>query len=153
MREKRKIVEIDSNHRNRSVNEAFSGGEKKRNEIFQMLEPKLSILDETDSGLTLRTAEGEQPAHAGVEVASSTHYERLLDIIKPEIVHALHGGPNCQRKSNAYDWIKEEVGELLEVKEFIEVKAKCLAGFKFNSLISSVIHLTKHFWFLTYNFL
>jgi Fe-S cluster assembly ATP-binding protein len=96
MREKRAIVELDSKLANRSVNEGFSGGEKKRNEIFQMamLEPKLSILDETDSGLdtdALRiVAEGvnklKSPENSCIVI---THYQRLLDYIKPDVVHVL----------------------------------------------------------------
>lgn len=125
MREKRKIVELDSKLSNRSVNEGFSGGEKKRNEIFQMamLEPKLSILDETDSGLDIDAlrivAEGvnklRTPESSCIVI---THYERLLDIIKPDIVHVLYkgrivktAGPELSKEIEArgYDWIKEEV--------------------------------------------
>ena len=125
MREKRKIVELDSKLSNRSVNEGFSGGEKKRNEIFQMamLEPKLSILDETDSGLDVDAlrivAEGvnklRTPKSSCIVI---THYERLLDIIKPEIVHVLYkgrivktAGPELSKEieTRGYDWIKEEV--------------------------------------------
>ena len=125
MREKRKIVELDSKLSNRSVNEGFSGGEKKRNEIFQMamLEPKLSILDETDSGLDVDAlrivAEGvnklRTPESSCIVI---THYERLLDIIKPEIVHVLYkgrivktAGPELSKEieTRGYDWIKEEV--------------------------------------------
>ena len=127
MREKRKIVELDNNLANRSVNEGFSGGEKKRNEIFQMamLEPKLSILDETDSGLDVDAlrivAEGvnklKTPKTSTIVI---THYQRLLDIIKPDIVHVLyHGkivktaGPELAKEieERGYDWIKEELGE------------------------------------------
>jgi Fe-S cluster assembly ATP-binding protein len=127
MREKRKIVDLDSRLANRSVNEGFSGGEKKRNEIFQMamLEPKLSILDETDSGLDVDAlrivAEGvnklKTPETSCIVI---THYERLLDIIKPDHIHVLyHGrivktaGPELAKEIEArgYDWIKEEVGE------------------------------------------
>jgi len=125
MREKRKIVELDSKLANRSVNEGFSGGEKKRNEIFQMamLEPKLSILDETDSGLDVDAlrivAEGvnklRTPQSSCIVI---THYERLLDIIKPNVVHVLyHGrivktaGPELAKEIEAkgYDWIKASV--------------------------------------------
>ena len=97
MRQKRGIVELDSKLANRSVNEGFSGGEKKRNEIFQMamLEPKLSILDETDSGLDIDAlrvvAEGVnklKPPQTSCIVI--THYQRLLDYIKPDIVHLLY---------------------------------------------------------------
>ena len=125
MREKRKIVELDSKLSNRSVNEGFSGGEKKRNEIFQMamLEPKLSILDETDSGLDVDAlrivAEGvnklRTPESSCIVI---THYERLLDIIKPDIVHVLYHGRivktagselSKEIETRGYDWIKEEV--------------------------------------------
>lgn len=99
MREKRKVVELDSKLTNRSVNEGFSGGEKKRNEIFQMamLEPTLSILDETDSGLDVDAlrivAEGfnklRTPETSAIVI---THYQRLLDYLKPDVVHVLLGG-------------------------------------------------------------
>lgn len=127
MREKRKVVELDSKLANRSVNEGFSGGEKKRNEIFQMamLEPKLSILDETDSGLDVDAmrivAEGVNklaaPDNSRIVI---THYERLLDMIKPEVVHVLYkgrivktAGPELAKEieQKGYDWIKAEVGE------------------------------------------
>lgn len=125
MREKRKIVELDSKLSNRSVNEGFSGGEKKRNEIFQMamLEPKLSILDETDSGLDVDAlrivAEGvnklRTPESSCIVI---THYDRLLDIIKPDIVHVLYqgqivktAGPELadEIEKRGYDWIKESL--------------------------------------------
>lgn len=99
MREKRAIVELDSKLASRSVNEGFSGGEKKRNEIFQMavLNPTLSILDETDSGLDVDAlrivAEGvnkmRTPSNATIVI---THYQRLLDYIKPQIIHVLYKG-------------------------------------------------------------
>ena len=99
MREKRAIVELDSKLASRSVNEGFSGGEKKRNEIFQMavLNPVLSILDETDSGLDVDAlrivAEGvnklRTPENATIVI---THYQRLLDYIKPQIIHVLSKG-------------------------------------------------------------
>ena len=99
MREKRKVVELDSKLANRSVNEGFSGGEKKRNEIFQMamLEPTLSILDETDSGLDVDAlrivAEGfnklRTPQTSALVI---THYQRLLDYIVPDFVHVLADG-------------------------------------------------------------
>ena len=127
MRERRKIVDLDSKLANRSVNEGFSGGEKKRNEIFQMamLEPKLSILDETDSGLDVDAlrivAEGvnklKTPETSCIVI---THYERLLEIIKPNVIHVLYkgrivktAGPELSQEIEArgYDWIKEEVGE------------------------------------------
>ena len=125
MREKRKIVELDSKLANRSVNEGFSGGEKKRNEIFQMamLEPRFSILDETDSGLDVDAlrivAEGfnklRRPETSAMVI---THYQRLLDYIKPDVVHILYkgrivhtGGPELalELEERGYDWIKEEV--------------------------------------------
>lgn len=124
MKEKRKVVDLDSKLSNRSVNEGFSGGEKKRNEIFQMamLEPTLSILDETDSGLdvdALRVvAEGvnklKRPDTSTIVI---THYDRLLDLIKPDIVHVLFngrivktGGPELAKEieDKGYDWIKAE---------------------------------------------
>ena len=127
VREKRKIVELDSKLANRSVNEGFSGGEKKRNEIFQMamLEPKLSILDETDSGLDVDAlrivAEGvnklKTPETSCIVI---THYQRLLDILKPDVVHVLYkgrivktAGPELAREieERGFDWIKVEVGE------------------------------------------
>ena len=128
MREKRAIVELDSKLANRSVNEGFSGGEKKRNEIFQMamLEPKLSILDETDSGLDVDAmrivAEGVNKMHTPeTSTIVITHYERLLDMIKPSVVHVLYKGrivktegPELAKEieTRGYDWIKEEIGEL-----------------------------------------
>ena len=127
MREKRKIVELDAKLTSRSVNEGFSGGEKKRNEIFQMamLEPKLSILDETDSGLDVDAmrivAEGvnklQRPDTSCIVI---THYDRLLEMIRPQFVHVLYrgrivktGGPELAKaiQEHGYDWIKEEVGE------------------------------------------
>ena len=127
MKEKRQIVELDAKLSQRSVNEGFSGGEKKRNEIFQMamLEPKLSILDETDSGLDVDAlrivAEGvnklKSPCTSTIVI---THYDRLLDIIRPDVIHVLYkgrivktAGPELAKEIEArgYDWIKEEVGE------------------------------------------
>ncbi|MBQ1909249.1 MAG: Fe-S cluster assembly ATPase SufC [Bacteroidaceae bacterium] len=124
MREKRKIVELDSKLANRSVNEGFSGGEKKRNEIFQMamLEPALSILDETDSGLDVDAlrivAEGfnklRTPKSSAIVI---THYQRLLDYLKPDVVHVLidgrivkTGGPELAHEieEKGFDWIKSE---------------------------------------------
>ena len=121
MREKRQLVGIDSSLTSRSVNEGFSGGEKKRNEIFQMamLEPTFCILDETDSGLdvdALRVvAEGfnklRRPETSAIVI---THYERLLDYIRPQYVHVLldghivrTGGPDLAREIEArgFDWI------------------------------------------------
>lgn len=125
MRQKRAIVELDNKLASRSVNEGFSGGEKKRNEIFQMavLEPKLSILDETDSGLdidALRIVAGgvnklKTEKNATIVI---THYQRLLDYIKPDFVHVLYkgrivktGGPELalELEERGYDWIKEEI--------------------------------------------
>lgn len=124
-REKRAVVELDSKLASRSVNEGFSGGEKKRNEIFQMamLEPKLSILDETDSGLDV---DALRIVADGVNTLKSqdnativiTHYQRLLDYIKPDFVHILYkgrivysGGPELalELEEKGYDWIKEQV--------------------------------------------
>ena len=126
MREKRKIVELDSKLANRSVNEGFSGGEKKRNEIFQMamLEPKFSILDETDSGLDVDAlrivAEGfnklRRPETSAMVI---THYQRLLDYLRPDIIHVLidgriikTAGPELalEIEEKGFDWIKEEAG-------------------------------------------
>ena len=127
MKEKRKLVELDATLSHRSVNEGFSGGEKKRNEIFQMamLEPKLSILDETDSGLDIDAlrivAEGVNKLKTpDTSIIVITHYERLLDIIKPEFIHILYqgkivktGGPLLAKEieKKGYDWIKTKVNE------------------------------------------
>lgn len=127
MREKRRLVDLDSKLSHRSVNEGFSGGEKKRNEIFQMamLEPKLSILDETDSGLDVDAmrvvADGVNKMHTPeTSTIVITHYERLLDMIKPTVVHVLYkgrivktAGPELAREieQRGYDWIKAEAGE------------------------------------------
>ena len=127
MKEKRQIVELDAKLSQRSVNEGFSGGEKKRNEIFQMamLEPQLSILDETDSGLDVDAlrivAEGvnklKRPDKSTIVI---THYDRLLDILQPDVIHVLYkgrivktAGPELAKEIEArgYDWIKEEIGE------------------------------------------
>lgn len=127
MNEKRAIVELDSKFTRRSVNEGFSGGEKKRNEIFQMamLEPRLAILDETDSGLDVDAlrivAEGvnklKTPETSTIVI---THYERLLELIRPDVVHVLYkgrivktAGPELAKEIEAkgYDWIKTEIGE------------------------------------------
>ncbi len=125
MKEKMKLVNIDQSLLSRSLNEGFSGGEKKRNEIFQMamLEPKLAILDETDSGLDIDAlrivAEGvntlRSPERATIVV---THYQRLLDYIVPDFVHVLYqgrivkSGPKelaLELEEKGYDWIKAEV--------------------------------------------
>ena len=127
MREKRAVVELDNKLANRSVNEGFSGGEKKRNEIFQMamLEPKLAILDETDSGLDVDAmrivADGVNKMHTQETSAIViTHYERLLDMIKPDVVHVLYkgrivktAGPELAKEieQRGYDWIKAELEE------------------------------------------
>ena len=125
MREKKELVEMDNKLTNRSVNEGFSGGEKKKNEIFQMamLEPKLAILDETDSGLDIDAlrivAHGvnklKTPENATIVI---THYQRLLDYIIPDFVHVLYDGRIVKSGSKelayeleekGYDWIKQEV--------------------------------------------
>jgi Fe-S cluster assembly ATP-binding protein len=122
MREKREIVELDNKLASRSVNEGFSGGEKKRNEIFQMamLEPTLAILDETDSGLDIDAlrvvANGvnklKTPDNAVILI---THYQRLLDYIHPDVVHVLYkgrivktAGPELalELEEKGYDWLK-----------------------------------------------
>ena len=125
IREKSELLEIDRKFLSRSLNEGFSGGEKKRNEIFQMamLAPKLAILDETDSGLDIdalrivangiNTLKSEKNA-----VVVITHYQRLLAHIIPDYVHVLHDGKivktgdaalALQLEEKGYDWIKEEV--------------------------------------------
>ena len=125
MREKRAVVDLDNKLASRAVNEGFSGGEKKRNEIFQMamLEPRLSILDETDSGLdidALRTVANGVNRLKNQDNATIviTHYQRLLDYIKPDQVHVLYkgrivmtGGPELalELEDKGYDWIKEQV--------------------------------------------
>lgn len=122
LKEKMKIVEMDKSFMNRAVNEGFSGGEKKRNEILQMavLEPKLAVLDETDSGLDIDAlrvvAEGvnklRSPENAVIVV---THYQRLLDYIVPDFVHVLAGGKivkdggkelALELEAKGYDWVK-----------------------------------------------
>lgn len=124
MREKMAMVEIDSKLTGRSVNEGFSGGEKKRNEIFQMamLEPRLAVLDETDSGLDIDAlrvvANGvnklKRPDNATIVI---THYQRLLDYIVPDVVHVLYNGRIVKTagkelalvlEERGYDWIKNE---------------------------------------------
>lgn len=125
MREKKNIVEIDSDLTNRSVNEGFSGGEKKKNEIFQMalIEPRLAILDETDSGLDIDAlrivSKGvnklRSPENATIII---THYQRLLEYIIPDVVHVLYKGRIVKSgdkslakelEEHGYDWIKQEV--------------------------------------------
>lgn len=126
MKEKMKLVEIDQKLLSRSLNEGFSGGEKKRNEIFQMamLAPTLSILDETDSGLDI---DALRIVSNGVNQLKSkdnativvTHYQRLLDYIVPDYVHVLYKGQivksgtkelALELEEKGYDWIKDEVG-------------------------------------------
>ena len=126
IREKSEMLEIDRKFLSRSLNEGFSGGEKKRNEIFQMamLEPKLAILDETDSGLDI---DALRIVANGVNKLKSkdnaviviTHYQRLLEYIVPDYVHVLHNGKIVKSgtaalahelEAKGYDWIKEEVG-------------------------------------------
>ena len=124
MRDRKDMVEFDSQLTNRSVNEGFSGGEKKKNEIFQMamLDPRLSILDETDSGLDIDAlrivANGvnklKRPDNATIVI---THYQRLLDYIIPDFVHVLYDGKivkssgkelAMELEEKGYDWIKKE---------------------------------------------
>ncbi len=126
MEERKKLVDIHSKLTNRSVNEGFSGGEKKKNEIFQMamLEPKLSILDETDSGLDIDAlkvvANGvnklRKPENATIVI---THYQRLLDYIIPDFVHVLFDGRivksggkelAIELEEKGYEWIRKEAG-------------------------------------------
>jgi Fe-S cluster assembly ATP-binding protein len=124
MKDRKELVEITANLTNRSVNEGFSGGEKKRNEVFQMamLEPKLAILDETDSGLDIDALKivangvnklrNNQNAYLVI-----THYQRLLDYIIPDVVHVLYNGKivktggkelALELEEKGYDWIKKE---------------------------------------------
>ena len=127
VKEKQKLVELDGKLANRSVNEGFSGGEKKRNEIFQMamLEPSLAILDETDSGLDIDAlrivANGVNKLKTNENATIVvTHYQRLLDYIIPDFVHVLYKGKivksggkelALELEEKGYDWIKEELGE------------------------------------------
>ena len=125
IKEKSELLEIDSKFLSRSLNEGFSGGEKKRNEIFQMamLEPKVAILDETDSGLDI---DALRIVANGVNKLKSkdnaviviTHYQRLLEYIVPDFVHVLHDGKivksgdknlALELEEKGYDWIKEEL--------------------------------------------
>ena len=130
IKEKRDLVKLDSKFMNRSVNEGFSGGEKKRNEIFQMamLEPSLSILDETDSGLDIDAlrivADGVNRLKSPeTSVIVITHYQRLLDYIKPDIVHVLYqgriiktAGPELalELEERGYDWVIKEYEDSLK---------------------------------------
>lgn len=123
MKEKMKLVEIDQSLLNRSLNEGFSGGEKKRNEIFQMamLEPKLAILDETDSGLDIDALKivsngVNKLRNKSNAVIVVTHYQRLLDYIVPDFVHVLYKGRivksgtkelALELEAKGYDWIKD----------------------------------------------
>src|SRR4030095_2404446 len=125
IREKLKIVEMDTSFINRSVNEGFSGGEKKRNEILQMavLEPKLAVLDETDSGLdidALRIVAGgvNTLRDANKAIILVTHYQRLLNYIEPDFVHVLANGKIVKQggkelavelEEKGYDWVKGAV--------------------------------------------
>jgi Fe-S cluster assembly ATP-binding protein len=125
LKDKSNLLEIDRKFLSRSINDGFSGGEKKRNEIFQMamLEPKIAILDETDSGLDIDAlrivANGvnklKSPENAVVLI---THYQRLLEYIVPDYVHVLYNGRivksgtkdlALELEEKGYDWIKEEV--------------------------------------------
>ena len=127
MKEKAELVNLDPSLKTRSVNEGFSGGEKKRNEIFQlaMLDPKLAVLDETDSGLDIDALRivadgvnglrGENRAFVVI-----THYQRLLDYIVPDFVHVLVGGKivmsggkelALELEEKGYDWIKADAGQ------------------------------------------
>jgi len=127
VKEKQKLVEFDAALTNRSLNEGFSGGEKKRNEIFQlaMLEPKLAILDETDSGLDI---DALRIVSKGVNKLRTnknafiiiTHYQRLLEYIVPDFVHVLYNGQivksggkelALELEEKGYDWLKEESKE------------------------------------------
>jgi Fe-S cluster assembly ATP-binding protein len=127
LKDKKAMVEMDNDLASRSVNEGFSGGEKKRNEVFQMamLEPKLAVLDETDSGLDIDAlrivANGvnklKNKDNATIVI---THYQRLLDYIVPDFVHVLYNGRivksggkdlALELEEKGYDWIKKEVDE------------------------------------------
>ena len=132
VREKLKLVDMKEEFMHRSVNEGFSGGEKKRNEIFQMamLEPKLAILDETDSGLDIDAlkivAKGvNELRDASRSIVMVTHYQRLLDYIVPDYVHVLAGGRvlksggkelALELEEHGYGWIEDQTAELLETR-------------------------------------
>jgi Fe-S cluster assembly ATP-binding protein len=139
-REKQKLVEFDAALVNRSLNEGFSGGEKKRNEIFQlaMLEPELAILDETDSGLDI---DALRIVSKGVNKLRSdknvfliiTHYQRLLEYIVPDFVHVLYDGRivrsgtkelALELEKKGYDWLKEEAREQEEARQKEEAREK-----------------------------
>jgi Fe-S cluster assembly ATP-binding protein len=125
MKEKKELVEMEAKLEGRAVNEGFSGGEKKKNEVFQMamLDPKLKILDETDSGLDIDAlrivADGvnklKKPENASIVI---THYQRLLDFIVPDVVHVLYNGRivktggkelALELEEKGYDWIKKTI--------------------------------------------
>ena len=132
VREKLKLVDMKEEFIHRSVNEGFSGGEKKRNEIFQMamLEPKLAILDETDSGLDIDAlkivAKGvNELRNASRSIVMVTHYQRLLDYIVPDYVHVLAGGRvlksggkelALELEEHGYGWIADQTDDLLETR-------------------------------------
>ena len=132
VREKLKLVDMKEEFLHRAVNEGFSGGEKKRNEIFQMamLEPKLAILDETDSGLDIDAlkvvAQGvNELRDASRSIVMVTHYQRLLDYIVPDYVHVLAGGRvvksggkelALELEEHGYGWIEGQTAELLETR-------------------------------------
>ena len=132
VREKLKLVDMKEEFLHRAVNEGFSGGEKKRNEIFQMamLEPKLAILDETDSGLDIDAlkvvAQGvNELRDASRSIVLVTHYQRLLDYIVPDYVHVLAGGRvlksggkelALELEEHGYGWIEDQSAELLETR-------------------------------------
>ena len=132
VREKLKLVDMKEEFIHRSVNEGFSGGEKKRNEIFQMamLEPKLAILDETDSGLDIDAlkivANGvNELRDANRSIVMVTHYQRLLDYIVPDYVHVLAGGRvlksggkelALELEEHGYGWIEDQTADLLEAR-------------------------------------
>ena len=131
LKEKAKLVEMDASFMSRSVNEGFSGGEKKRNEILQMavLDPKLSVLDETDSGLDIDAlrivAEGVNKLHEPKKaVVLDTHYQRLLNYIVPDFVHVLYNGRIAKEggrelalelEEKGYDWLKNGNGKAATV--------------------------------------
>ena len=132
VREKLKLVDMKEEFLHRAVNEGFSGGEKKRNEIFQMamLEPKLAILDETDSGLDIDAlkvvAQGvNELRDSSRSIVMVTHYQRLLDYIVPDYVHVLAGGRvvksggkelALELEEHGYGWIEDQSAELLETR-------------------------------------
>jgi Fe-S cluster assembly ATP-binding protein len=126
VRDKMKLMQMDESFLNRGVNEGFSGGEKKRNEILQMavLEPKLALLDETDSGLDIDALRVVASGVNGMRsperaIVMITHYQRLLDYIEPDVVHVLSGGRilksgdrtlALELEQRGYDWVREEAG-------------------------------------------